>query len=148
MSRHHRMFTRRIALLAVAAAFMGLVFGAVPIATASSDLPDEKLLRSVRGLVALENGPPGAIAIVNRNGKARAFAAGRANVGAPAPPSSGRSMRIASTAKAFTAATILSVVDSGVGLDERIGALRPDLPPAWHAATVRQVGLAVRLSGP
>lgn len=140
MSRHHRKLPRRIALLAVATAFMGLVFGAGPMATASSDSPDQKLVRSVRGLVALENGPPGAIAIVNRNGKARAFAAGRANVGAPAPPSSGRSMRVASTAKAFTAATILSLVDSGaVGLDERVGALRPDLPPAWHAATVRQV---------
>lgn len=101
---------------------------------------DRALSLSLRDLVALEGGPPGAISVLNRNGKVTAYSAGRANLASAARPGSGRSMRLASTTKAFTAATVLSLVDSGViARDDTIGGLRPDLPQAWHAATVRQV---------
>ena len=49
-------------------------------------------------------------------------------------------MRIASVAKAFSAAVALRLVgDRKLGLDDTIGELRPDLPAAWHGVTVRRM---------
>ena len=49
-------------------------------------------------------------------------------------------MRIASVAKAFSGATVLSLVDEGVmSLDDTIAQRLPELPAAWGDVTVRQL---------
>jgi D-alanyl-D-alanine carboxypeptidase len=49
-------------------------------------------------------------------------------------------MRVASIAKAFSAATALALVDEGVlSLDDTIGERLPDLPDAWADVTLRQL---------
>jgi D-alanyl-D-alanine carboxypeptidase len=49
-------------------------------------------------------------------------------------------MRIASTAKAYSGAVALRLVDRGeLRLDDTIGRRLPDLPRAWHEVTLRQL---------
>ena len=49
-------------------------------------------------------------------------------------------MRIASVAKAFSGATVLSLVDEGVmSLDDTIAQRLPELSDAWGDVTVRQL---------
>jgi D-alanyl-D-alanine carboxypeptidase len=101
---------------------------------------DAALDRALRDLVAMPFGPPGVIALVQRDRDLSVHAEGVSELGRRRPPKATDVMHIASTAKAFNGAVALSLVDRGVlGLDDSIGLRRPDLPVAWHAVTVRQL---------
>ncbi|MFF4258226.1 serine hydrolase domain-containing protein [Streptomyces sp. NPDC001663] len=91
-------------------------------------------------LVAAPGGPPGAIAVLQRDGVTRVVRAGVADLATGRPPQPGDHMRIASTAKAFSGAVALSLVDRhALRLDETIGRRLPRLPRAWHSVTLRQL---------
>ena len=91
-------------------------------------------------LVAAPGGPPGAIAVLTRDGVPRVYRAGTADTESGRPPRPDDHMRIASAAKAFSGAVALSLVDRGaLGLDDTLGQRLPHLPEAWHAVTLRQL---------
>ncbi|MGW4703903.1 serine hydrolase domain-containing protein [Streptomyces sp. NPDC004285] len=120
---------------------------AVPVAAApSGPVPhdsahgDPALQRALAGLVGAPGGPPGAIAVMTRDGVRQVYRAGTAEIGTGRPPRTGDHMRIASAAKAFSGAVALSLVDRrALGLDDTIGQRLPQLPRAWHAVTLRQL---------
>ena len=86
----------------------------------------------------MPSGPPGAIAVVQSGDEPEVFVAGVAEIGAPAAPTVDDHMRVASIAKAFSAATALALVDKGaLSLDDTIGGRLPDLPSAWADVTLR-----------
>ncbi len=97
--------------------------------------------RALEELVQLPDGPPAAIAVIGR-GKARSVhRAGNANpTGDGRLPRPGDRMRIASTSKAMSGGTALSLVEDGIlSLDDTVGELLPDQPVAWHAVTLAQL---------
>lgn len=101
---------------------------------------DRALDRALENLVGLPEGPPGAIAVIQRGDKRDVHTAGVANVETAAPLRAGNHMRIASVSKAFSGAVALAMVDQGLlSLDDTIGELLPDLPPTWHPMTLRQL---------
>ncbi|MGW5418733.1 serine hydrolase domain-containing protein [Streptomyces sp. NPDC003943] len=101
---------------------------------------DEGLQRALAGLVAAPGGPPGAIAVLTRDGVRRVYRAGTAELGTGRPPRAEDHMRIASAAKAFSGAVALGLVDRrALALDDTIGERLPHLPAAWHAVTLRQL---------
>ena len=115
---------RRVALVALL-----LVLAGAADAHAGKRL--DKLDRQLHKLVRLGEGPPGAAALVQRNGRVDFLRAGVADV------ESGRSirrndhLRIASNAKAFSGAVALQLVDDGnLSLDSTIAAVLPTLPTA------------------
>ncbi|WP_078953974.1 serine hydrolase [Streptomyces globisporus] len=101
---------------------------------------DPALQRALADLVAAPGGPPGAIAVLTRDGVRQVYRAGTAEVGTRRPPRPDDHMRIASVAKAFSGAVALSLVDrQALRLDDTIGGRLPHLPEAWHAVTLRQL---------
>lgn len=97
------------------------------------------LQTAVDNLVDLDNGPPGAIVLVQRGSDRQVYRAGEANVDTAAPPSPRMRMRIASTAKAYSGAVALSLVEDGVlSLDDTIGTRLPWAPVAWSGVTLGQ----------
>ncbi|MFI8825663.1 serine hydrolase domain-containing protein [Streptomyces sp. NPDC053431] len=140
---------RRAVRRAVAAALaVGAVLTGVSAAPGAADGPppsghgphDEGLERALAGLVTAPGGPPGAIAVLTRDGKRRVYRAGTAELGTGRPPRPRDHMRIASAAKAFSGAVALSLVDRGaLALDDTIGRRLPHLPTSWHAVTLRQL---------
>jgi D-alanyl-D-alanine carboxypeptidase len=101
---------------------------------------DRALDRALEKLVGLPEGPPGAIAVIQRGDDRDVHTAGVANVETAAPLRAGKHMRIASVSKAFSGAVALALVDQGVlSLDDTIGEHLSDLPPAWHPMTLRQL---------
>ncbi|MFF0480743.1 serine hydrolase domain-containing protein [Streptomyces sp. NPDC004435] len=101
---------------------------------------DRELRRALAELVAAPGGPPGAIAVLTRDGERKVYRAGTAEVGTDRPPRTRDHMRIASVAKAFSGAVALSLVDRGaLGLNDTLGQRLPHLPEAWHAVTLRQL---------
>lgn len=106
----------------------------------SAPVADRALDRALRELVSMPGGPPGAIALVQRGRGLTVHAFGVRELGLPERPGRTDAMRLASIAKAFSAATALSLVSSGVlALDDTIGRWLPDLPAVWHAVTLRQL---------
>ena len=100
---------------------------------------EAELERAVAELAAMPGGPPGVIVVVQRGERRTTHAAGTADVQNGAIPQAEDHVRVGSVAKAFTAATALSLVDEGVlGLDDTIAQRRPDLPTAWGGVTLRQ----------
>jgi D-alanyl-D-alanine carboxypeptidase len=66
--------------------------------------------------------------------------AGVADVGTGRSPSPDDHMRIASTAKAFSGAVALTLVDRrALRLDDTLGERLPQLPDAWRKVTLRQL---------
>jgi D-alanyl-D-alanine carboxypeptidase len=101
---------------------------------------DKALDRALKKLVRLPEGPPGAIAVIQRRGEREVHTAGVANVETAARLRARKHMRIASVSKAFSGAVALAMVDQGVlSLDDTIGEHLPDLPPTWHPMTLRQL---------
>lgn len=131
---------RRPTLIALIA---GLVLALAPLAAqaAKVDPSTQALEQSLKRLVKLDGGPPGAIAIVQRAGeRRRVVKAGFANLMPTERPHPTDRMRIASVAKAFSGAVALSLVEEGrLLLDATIGERLPDLPAAWHPVTLRQL---------
>lgn len=124
-----------LAALLVALAGTGTAAAATPARQA-----DAALDRALGRLVAMPGGPPGVISIVQRGDQVRVHRAGVGDVETRPRPRGGDHMRIASTAKAFSGAVALSLVQKGVlSLDDTIAQRLPSLPAAWGAVTLRQL---------
>jgi D-alanyl-D-alanine carboxypeptidase len=101
---------------------------------------DRALDRALQRLVKIPGGPPGVIAVVQRGNRREVHTAGVADVMTGAPLRARQYARIGSTAKAFSGAVALSLVDQGVlSLNDTIGERLPDLPEAWHRVTLREL---------
>ncbi|MER5863171.1 serine hydrolase domain-containing protein [Kitasatospora sp. NPDC002040] len=91
-------------------------------------------------LVDRPDGPPGAIAVLRDGEHLRVYRAGVAELGTDRPLRPTDHMRLASTAKAFSGAVALRLVDCGLlGLDDTLADRLPALPAAWGAVTMRQL---------
>ena len=102
--------------------------------------PEEELDQAIEELVAMPGGPPSAIVVVQRGSDRSVHTAGVAELGTDEPPEVEDHMRIASVAKAFSGATVLSLVDEGVmSLDDTIAQRLPELSEAWGEVTLRQL---------
>jgi D-alanyl-D-alanine carboxypeptidase len=106
--------------------------------------PDAALDRALKELVAMEGGPPGVIAVVQRGQHREIHTFGVANLENRRHMRADDRMRIASAAKAFSGATALSLVSKGaLSLDDTIGDRLSDLPeplpPAWSEVTLSQL---------
>src|ERR671916_2871938 len=105
---------------------------------------DAALDRALKELVAMEGGPPGVIAVVQRGEKREVHTFGVANLKSERPMRADDRMRIASAAKAFSGAVALSLVSKGeLSLDDTIGERLsglPEPPPdAWSDVTLGQL---------
>jgi D-alanyl-D-alanine carboxypeptidase len=128
-------------LAAVGCAF---ALGAAPAAALpvpkSSEQADRFLDRAMEKFVNRDNGPVGAISVVQRDGEVSVHRAGVADVSTGEPPRKRMHLRIASTAKAFSGFVALDAVNDGaLSLDTTAGEVRPDLPPAWHDAKLGDI---------
>jgi D-alanyl-D-alanine carboxypeptidase len=112
---------------------------AVPTADAHHAQHTTALRRAIAELVAMPGGPPGA-AVVVQIGHHRRFLSGGVAVTGGRGPRISDHMRVASVAKAFSAATALVLVDQGVlRLRDSIGKWLPGLPHRWHRVTLREM---------
>ncbi|WP_323379565.1 serine hydrolase domain-containing protein [Streptomyces durbertensis] len=101
---------------------------------------DPALTRQLRELVAAPGGPPGVIAVLERDGRPEVYRAGVAELGTDRPIEPTDHTRTASTSKAFSGAVALRLVDGGaLRLDSTLGEVLPDQPRAWHRVTLRQL---------
>ena len=139
----------------LAAAVALATFGAPSSAgAASAKSADRALDRSLKRLVAMPGGPPGAIAVVQRGRRVKIHPVGVSDLATMDGITSADHMRLASVSKAFSGATALSLVAQGVlSLDDTIGQRLPALPQAWAAVTLAQLlhhtsGLPDFLSAP
>jgi D-alanyl-D-alanine carboxypeptidase len=112
-----------------------------PTSPAATPAPRDTDLRDqIEQLVHAPGGPPGVIAVLRRDGNTRVVRAGVADLATGRRPGPGDHMRIASTAKAFSGAVALTLVDRhALRLDETLGRRLPALPTAWHPVTLRQL---------
>ncbi len=114
-------------------------------AAAAAKGPDAALDRALKDLVAMEGGPPGVIAVVQRGERREVHTFGVANLKSERPMRVDDRMRIASAAKAFSGAVALSLVSKGKlsledTIGERLSGLQPESPPsAWSDVTLRQL---------
>lgn len=113
-------------------------------AAAAARGPDATLDRALKELVAMEGGPPGVIAVVQRGEKREVHTFGVANLKSERPMMVDDRMRIASAAKAFSGAVALSLVSKGrLSLDDTIGERLSELPEpppdAWSDVTLGQL---------
>jgi D-alanyl-D-alanine carboxypeptidase len=105
---------------------------------------DAALDRALQELVAMDGGPPGVIAVVQRGQHREVHSFGVRNLKGNLPLRATDRMRIASAAKAFSGAVALSLVSKGaLSLNDTIGGLLselPDPPPdTWSEVTLRQL---------
>lgn len=114
-------------------------------ATTAARGPDAALDRALKKLVAMEGGPPGVIAVVQRGEKREVHTFGVANLKSEKSMKFDDRMRIASAAKAFSGAVALSLVSNTdkLSLDDTIGERLSDLPEpppdAWSEVTLGQL---------
>ncbi|MFF3399332.1 serine hydrolase domain-containing protein [Streptomyces sp. NPDC002659] len=123
---------------------VGCLAGPVSAPVAAGDFGatghDDALQERLEELLRAPGGPPGIIAVLQRGDKKKIYRAGVSELGTDRRPQPTDHMRIASTAKAFSGAVALELVDRGLlGLDDTIGEHLPALPEAWHAVTLRQL---------
>jgi len=113
---------------------------AAPSAAATPSPHSTDLRRELEDLVRAPGGPPGAIVVLQQDGRRRVVRAGVADLATGRKPQIDDHMRIASVAKAFSGAVALTLVDRhALGLDDTIGRRLPQLPTAWYAVTLRQL---------
>jgi D-alanyl-D-alanine carboxypeptidase len=109
-------------------------------ATSAPRVGGAELERALQELVDMLGGPPGVIVLIKRGRHLEVHTAGVAEVGDAHPPRTTDHMRIASLSKAFSGATALSLVASGLlSLEDTIGRHLPALPESWHRITLRQL---------
>jgi D-alanyl-D-alanine carboxypeptidase len=125
--------------LVVAAAFVCLgLLAFASTATAKTTTADVK--KGLEGLVDSPEGPPGAIATLYKGGKLTTISVGRSDVTKVGAPKATEHMRIASVAKAFSAAVALHLVKEGqLALDGTIGELVGGMPASWSGVTVAEL---------
>ncbi|MFC9292171.1 serine hydrolase domain-containing protein [Streptomyces sp. NPDC057052] len=108
--------------------------------TAAGPADDRTLQRQIDRFVRDPGGPPGIIAVLRNGRQTRVLRAGVADLATGRLPQVKDHMRIASTAKAFSGAVALSLVDRGaLGLDDTLRERLPRLPDAWGRVTLRQL---------
>jgi D-alanyl-D-alanine carboxypeptidase len=101
---------------------------------------DAALDRALKELVAMEDGPPGVIAVVQRGQHRKVHTFGVRNIKSGLPIRVDDRMRIASVAKAFSGAVALSLVSEGkLSLQDTIGKRLRELPEEWWEVTLRQL---------
>lgn len=102
---------------------------------------DRALDRALERFVRVEGGPPGVVAVVQREGEDPVVhLAGRADVTSGTKPGADDHMRLASVSKAFTGAVALSLVADGtLTLADTVGARLPEAPAAWADVTLEQL---------
>ena len=98
------------------------------------------LQKALNQLVAMPDGPPGVIVIVQHGGRSAIYQAGTASLADRRPLSTSDHARLASFAKTYSGAVALSLVSSGkLRLSSTIGQVLPALPRAWHRVTLQDV---------
>jgi D-alanyl-D-alanine carboxypeptidase len=118
------------------------VLGPATVVTAAPVDPydDRALQQQIEQLEHSDGGPPGVIAVLQRDRDTRVLRAGVADLATGRPPQINDHMRIASTARAFSGAVALSLVHRHrLRLDETLGERLPQLPRAWSSVTLRQL---------
>jgi D-alanyl-D-alanine carboxypeptidase len=130
-----------IALVSVLIALLGLA-AAAP-ARGSTVGPrhsvDTSVDRALRGLVEMPDGPPGAVAVIQRGPALVVRRAGVGNLRTGSPIGISDHMRVASVSKALNAAVALALAQRRkLSLDDSIGRLTPWLPRTWWRVTLRQ----------
>jgi D-alanyl-D-alanine carboxypeptidase len=101
---------------------------------------DKRLDRALTRLVALPNGPPGVVAVIQRGPRRVVLKHGVARVSPRRALAVGQRWRIASVAKAFSGAVSLALVSRGrLHLDDTIAERLPDLPEKWRAVTLAEL---------
>ncbi|MFM9694611.1 serine hydrolase domain-containing protein [Streptomyces europaeiscabiei] len=101
---------------------------------------ERALQQQLEDLVGTPGGPPGVIVVLQRERTSRVLRAGVADLETGRPIEPTDHMRIASTAKAFSGAVALRLVQQGtLGLDSAVGRTLPQLPRAWRSVTLRQL---------
>ena len=96
---------------------------------------DAALDRALKDLVAMDSGPPGIIAVVQRGQHREVHTFGVRNIKGGLPIRVDDRMRIASVAKAFSGAVALSLVSKGaLSLNDTIGKRLKKLPEPPPAA--------------
>ncbi|MFE1289048.1 serine hydrolase domain-containing protein [Streptomyces sp. NPDC058751] len=130
-----------LGVLLAAACLAGAVSGPADAGSGSGSADRDRALRKqLEELVRSPGGPPGVIAVLRREGDSRVVRAGTADLDSGRPIETDDHTRIASTAKAFSGAVALSLVDRrALSLDDTIGRRLPSLPRQWHAVTLRQL---------
>ncbi|WP_327720733.1 beta-lactamase family protein [Streptomyces sp. NBC_00490] len=133
-------FRRRTAVALLAASLAALSPTAVATTAPPGPHTDTRLQQQLQDLVDAPGGPPGVIAVLRDGRNSRVLRAGVADLDTGRRPAPHDHMRIASTAKAFSGAVALSLVDwNTLDLDDTLGERLPHLPKAWHAVTLRQL---------
>ncbi len=113
---------------------------AAPVGNAQASSPSGSLRSAVNRLVAMPEGPPGAVVIVQDGTRRTVLTAGVGEFGTPGAPSASDHMRLASFSKAFSGAVALALVDRGeLSLSDTIGFRLPWLPRAWWPVTLGQL---------
>lgn len=119
------------------------IAGPVHASARAADVPGDdsrELRRQLQELITAPGGPPGAIAVLKRGSRSEVYRAGVAETGTGRPVETTDHMRIASTAKAYSGAVSLQLVDRGkLRLNDTVGKVLPRLPRAWHRVTLRQL---------
>jgi D-alanyl-D-alanine carboxypeptidase len=142
ISRRH--FLKQTAMATAVASVPYLAGRSAAFGKEKAKSADAALDRALKDLVAMEGGPPGVIAVIQRGKHREVHTFGVANVRTGRPMRIDDRMRIASISKAFSGAVALSLVSKGaLSLDDTIGELLsglPDPPPAtWSEVTLRQL---------
>lgn len=131
---------RALSVLVVCLGALAPAAAAVPVGAATGTPDDRALQRRLEAFVDGPGGPPGAIAVLRRDGRTRVVRAGVADLDTGRRPRTSDHMRIASTAKAFSGAVALSLVDRHrLRLNDTLRKRLPRLPSAWGKVTLRQL---------
>src|SRR5215208_7279778 len=139
-----RRFLKQTAMATAVVSVPFLADGSAAFGKEKAKGADAALDRALKELVAMEGGPPGVIAVVQRGQHREVHTFGVANVRTGRPMRIHDRMRIASTSKAFSGAVALSLVSKGaLSLNDTIGELLSELPKpppdAWAEVTLRQL---------
>lgn len=129
--------------LLLLAALAALALGATTASAAKSSNAreaDQALEKAMDKLIARDDGPLGAISVIQRGDDRKVHRAGVSEIDGDRPPGGRMFLRIASTAKAMSGATVLSLVAKGVmSLDDTIGERLPGLSPPWNDVNLAQL---------
>lgn len=126
---------------AIAAALSATLIGGTGAAggAETGTAPDDRVHDALDSLMAEPASPEGAFVLVQNRRTTKVFRAGVADVTTDRPINGGMHMRIASTAKAYSGAVVLRLVERGaLSLDDTIGERLPWAPRAWRRVTLGQ----------
>ncbi|HEX4483969.1 MAG TPA: serine hydrolase domain-containing protein [Solirubrobacteraceae bacterium] len=137
--RERRLASSLAAALLALSILLATIAGAAQ-AAASPRASDSALQRAIDKLASKPDGPPGVAVVVQRGRRAMFHTAGVADVRRKQPIKASQHMRLASVAKAFSGAVVLSLVAEGeLSLSDTVGKWLPSLPAAWSAVTLHEL---------